>query len=309
MASEQVRVWRPAGVERILLMAGRTASYALEPRGEYVFGIVEAQPMRSRRGRERRVVQPGQVVAWDPSAAHSGSAAAAEPWSSRLMIVESAGLAGLAGDREDAELPEVAFPEPVVSDPELARSFVRMHLSLDSYATRLERDERLGGWLRALVGRCSTVRARPAPLVARDERALRLARDYLTDRLDRNVGLDELAAAAGIGKFRLIRLVRERTGLPPHALQLAYRLQAARRRLEAGESIAATAMATGFSDQSHLHRHFVRSLGLAPGAYQRCFVQSPSVPPAWRTRSRVAASVVASQAISPHDSAVTTTSA
>jgi AraC-like DNA-binding protein len=77
---------------------------------------------------------------------------------------------------------------------------------------------------------------------------------------------------AGIGKFRLIRLFRERTGLPPHALQLAYRLQEARRRLEAGESIAGTAIATGFSDQSHLHRHFVRSLGLAPGAYQRCFI-------------------------------------
>src|SRR5882724_4288414 len=119
MAIEQVRVWRPAGVERILLMAGRTASYALEPRGEYVFGIVAAQPMRSRRGRERRVVLPGQVVAWDPSAAHSGTAAAAEPWSSRLMIVESAGIAGLASDQEDALLPEVAFPEPIVSDPGL----------------------------------------------------------------------------------------------------------------------------------------------------------------------------------------------
>jgi AraC-like DNA-binding protein len=289
-------------------MAGRTASYALEPRGEYVFGIVASQPMRSRRGRERRVVQPGQVVAWDPSAAHSGTAAGAEPWSSRLMIVESAGLAWLAGDQEDAMLPEVAFPEPVVSDRALARSFLRMHVSLDADATRLERDERLGGWLRALVGRCSTLRTRPAPVGARDEPALRLARDYLIDRLDRNIGLDELAAAAGIGKFRLIRLFRERTGLPPHALQLAYRLQEARRRLEAGESIAGTAIATGFSDQSHLHRHFMRSLGLAPGAYRRCFLQSPSVPPAWRTRSRVAASVVASHTISPHDNAVTTTS-
>ena len=38
MATEQVRMWRPADEDRILLMAGQTARYAVEPRGEYVFG-------------------------------------------------------------------------------------------------------------------------------------------------------------------------------------------------------------------------------------------------------------------------------
>jgi transcriptional regulator GlxA family with amidase domain len=98
-----------------------------------------------------------------------------------------------------------------------------------------------------------------------------LAYDFLGDWPERNVGLDELAAAAGIGKFRLIRLFHERTGLPPHALQLAHRIRKARRLLEAGETIADVAAATGFADQSHLHRHFQRGLGLTPGEYQRRF--------------------------------------
>jgi AraC-like DNA-binding protein len=42
-----------------------------------------------------------------------------------------------------------------------------------------------------------------------------VACDYLADQPERNVGLDELAAAAGVGKFRLIRLFRARTGLAP----------------------------------------------------------------------------------------------
>ena len=95
--------------------------------------------------------------------------------------------------------------------------------------------------------------------------------EYLGDRPERNVGLDELAAAAGIGTFRLIRLFRERTGLPPHAFQVAHRIRFARRLLEASQTIAATAAATGFADQSHLHRHFQRSLGMTPGEYQRPF--------------------------------------
>jgi AraC-like DNA-binding protein len=274
VTDEHVRIWRPAGEERVLLMAGRTRGYAVEPRGDYVFGIVEGQPMRSRRGRERRIVQPGQLVAWDPSAAHTGSSATAAPWSSRLMIVDTTGLARLAGDQEDELERDIDFPDPVLSDSELSGSFLRMHLALDSGSTLLERDVRLTGWLRDVVERCSTIARSRRTLSPRDGRALRLAQDYLSDRLDRNVGLDELAAAAGIGKFRLVRLCKERTGLPPHALQLAYRLQAARRRLEAGEPIAETAIATGFTDQSHLHRHFQRSLGLTPGAYQRCFVAS-----------------------------------
>jgi AraC-like DNA-binding protein len=146
-----------------------------------------------------------------------------------------------------------------------------MHIALETTATRLERDERLATWLHAVIQRFSTARPRRSPLGPRDERALRSACDYLADRPERNVGLDELAAAAGIGKFRLVHLFRERIGLPPHALHLAHGVRAARRLLEAGETIAATAAATGFADQSHLHRHFQRTLGLTPGAYQQRF--------------------------------------
>ena len=38
--AEQVRMWRASETDRLLLMAGQTSHYAIEPRGEYVFGIV-----------------------------------------------------------------------------------------------------------------------------------------------------------------------------------------------------------------------------------------------------------------------------
>ena len=195
MATDRVRMWRPADEDRVLLMAGRTTRYAIEPRGEYVFGVVAGQPMRSRRGRERRLVRPGQLVAWDPSSAHAGVAVDGRPWSSRLMVVEVGDLASLAGDQESDLLVDVAFPEPVLSDPELTRSFVRLHTTLETSATRLERDERLTEWLRAVIERFSTDRRPRSPLSPRDDRALRLASDYLGERPEHNVGLEELAAA------------------------------------------------------------------------------------------------------------------
>jgi AraC-like DNA-binding protein len=262
---EQVRMWRPPDHDRVLLMAGRTCHYAVEPRGEYVFGVVGGAPMRSRRGRERRLVRPGELVAWDPSQAHSGTAVDDQPWVARLMVIETADLAALGGD-EDTEFPEgLSFPDPVCPDPELTAEFLGLHAALDSPTTRLERDERLAVWSARLAARWSVrAPARRAPLGDRDDHALRLARDYLAEHADSNVGLDELAAAAGVGKFRLIRLFRHRTGLAPHALQLAHRIRTARRLLENGHPIATTATATGFADQSHLHRHFRRGLGITP---------------------------------------------
>lgn len=269
MAVEQVRMWRPANEDRVLLMAGKTARYAIEPRGEYVFGIVTARPMRSRRGRDRRLVLPGQLVAWDPSAAHAGAAVDGRPWSSRLMVVEVADLQRIATDPESDPLRDIAFPEPVITDPQLARHFVQLHVALEAPSSDLERDQRLAEWLRALVRRSPVTRRREARFTRHDDRAFRAACDYLGDRPERNVSLDELAAAAGIGKFRLIRLFRDRTGLPPHALQVAHRIRRARRLLEDGHGIAHAAVASGFVDQSHLNRHFRRSLGVTPAQYQR----------------------------------------
>jgi AraC-like DNA-binding protein len=247
-----VRMWRAA--KGVLMLAGRTSRYAIEPRGEYVFGVVAGQTMRASRGRQRHLVRPGQLVAWDASDAHRGESDT--PWSARLMIVEA----------DEDILRNVTFPVPVLSDPVLARDFVRVHELMAGPATRLERDSELTTWLHTIVSRHST---QPATTTSAGTREFRLACDYLAEYAERSISLDELAAVAGTGKFRLVKLFRERTGLPPHALQIAHRVRRARTLLEAGHTAAEAAARTGFTDQSHLHRHFRRSLGFTPGQYQR----------------------------------------
>jgi AraC-like DNA-binding protein len=267
-------MWRPLHQEGVLLMKGTTTEYKVEPRGEHVFGVITGGGMRLSRGSETRVVAPGELVTLDPSLVHSGNALDGRPWTARLMVLESTSLARLARDADDDPLADVSFPQPVLADRDLAHSFLRLHASLSGPTSRLEQDELLAAWLRKLVERAPGGSVRRASLSPRDDRALRRACEYLAERPERNVSLDELASAAGIGKFRLVRLFRERTGLAPHALQVAHRIRAARRLLEAGETIASTAAQTGFADQSHLHRHFQRTLGVTPGEYQRRLLRS-----------------------------------
>ena len=274
MAGAQVRVWRPADEPRVLLMSGPSTAYAVEPRGEYVFGLVSGRPMRARRGRDRSLVAPGQLVAWDPSGAHSGAPAAGAPWSSRLMVVDARDLDDLVGDADGGPFGRGGLRDPVVADRELADGFRRLHDALRvehaPSTSRLERDELLASWLRMLVVRRLVRRAAPVgPRAPADGRAVRRALEFLADNPDRNVGLDELAAVAGTEKFRLLRQFRENTGMPPHAFHLASRVRAARRLLETGSTVAEAAGATGFADQSHLHRQFRRSLGITPGQYVR----------------------------------------
>jgi AraC-like DNA-binding protein len=94
-------------------------------------------------------------------------------------------------------------------------------------------------------------------------------RELLHDRFAEDLGADDLARAVGLSRFQVSRLFREAYGVPPSAYLRQVRLREARRRLAAGEAIAAVAPAAGFADQSHLTRWFRRTYGITPAVYQR----------------------------------------
>ena len=104
-------------------------------------------------------------------------------------------------------------------------------------------------------------------------RALRESVRKVKDHIDRcharEIPLDELAALAGMDKFRLLRAFSGEVGFPPHAYQILVRIFHARRLLAAGHGAAEVALAVGFTDQSHLIRQFRRVEGTTPAAYLR----------------------------------------
>ncbi|MHB8348721.1 MAG: helix-turn-helix domain-containing protein [Acidiferrobacterales bacterium] len=101
--------------------------------------------------------------------------------------------------------------------------------------------------------------------------SLHRAREVILDRLTENVPIDEMERACGLSRFHLIRMFRKRFGMPPHEFRTHARVATARRLLAQGHSQADVAIKVGFFDQSHLHRHFRRLVGISPGAFQSCF--------------------------------------
>jgi AraC-like DNA-binding protein len=94
-------------------------------------------------------------------------------------------------------------------------------------------------------------------------------RDYLRREFARTVTLDELGHRAGMCRFALVRAFTREVGLPPHAYQTHLRVLHACELIRRGTPLSAVALNVGFSDQSHLCRHFKRILGTTPGAYGR----------------------------------------
>ena len=79
----------------------------------------------------------------------------------------------------------------------------------------------------------------------------------------------DLARALGSTRYFVLRAFRPATGIPPYGYLTQFRVERARRLLQADLPIAALAQRVGFADQSHLNRHFRRLVGVTPGVFAR----------------------------------------
>jgi AraC-like DNA-binding protein/PAS domain-containing protein len=100
-------------------------------------------------------------------------------------------------------------------------------------------------------------------------RALRRVREYVDAHLEENIGLEALAAAAGLSMFHFARAFKQSEGVTPHSYLIQRRVERAQELLTATDcSLSDIALATGFSDQSHLARHFRERVGIPPSSFR-----------------------------------------
>lgn len=157
----------------------------------------------------------------------------------------------------------------------LSRALARFHRVVAAGGTALERDEQLSDCVRRLVQ--GHAERRPAAgrhaTRANEPVAVRRAREFLHAQVATPVSLDELAGAAGVSKYHLVRAFRRAVGVPPHAYQVLLRVGLARRLIATGQAFSHVALVSGFAAQSHLNRHFTRVVGVTPGAFRRASME------------------------------------
>lgn len=95
---------------------------------------------------------------------------------------------------------------------------------------------------------------------------LPVARDDM--ELLRREPVAQAASRTGMTREGFSRKIKKNYGIAPREIALMTRLNIARRLLQQGHHTAAAAAASGFSDQSHLGRCFLRAFGVTPGRYR-----------------------------------------
>ncbi|MGK5530198.1 AraC family transcriptional regulator [Streptomyces sp. URMC 129] len=265
---ERARHWRHPELPDVDLLRARYVRRTFSRHTHRTFviaGITEGVEAFHHRGTVERVGAGGLALV-NPDTPHTGHAGIPEGWTYSAVYPEP-GLVDAIAAETFAVRGAAGFRVPVLHDPEAVRMVARVVRAAD------EGDTLAAGTLLRLA----VVRLLRRAGGALPERSIRgagarvaeRAREVLEDRMTAPPTLERLAADLGVGPFALLRAFRARYGLPPHAWLTDARMRRARDLLDAGVRPADAAVAVGFTDQPHLHRHFVRAVGVAPGAYQR----------------------------------------
>ena len=161
--------------------------------------------------------------------------------------------------------PNPHFRAVVADDPQLYRSFVRLHAALEEETILLHQQSLFAECIGALLtDYCET---NPPAALPPARRRLHWARDFMTEHFQQNVTLAELAAIAELSQYHFLRAFRSEFGLTPHAYQLNVRIERVRQWLKYGKPLVEAAAHAGFADLSHLIRHFKTAVGVTPAKY------------------------------------------
>ncbi|ESA34773.1 family transcriptional regulator [Leptolyngbya sp. Heron Island J] len=267
---ERVKFWRDSALRGLEMLHATYITYAFARHAHEGFGIaiVESGAMEFDYRGASHIAPAGSVVITQPGEMHTGQAVLETGWTYRTLLPATDWLQQAAAELSERSGTIPYFSSPVIHDRCLNQQLISLHRVLETSPSSLERESRFLWEMAQLIhGYASN---RPiTKAVGQENNAVQQVRDYLTSHYTCNISLDELATLVNLSPFRLLRVFRKQVGLPPHAYLNHVRVQRAKRLLATGHPIAETALATGFADQSHLHRHFKKMLGVTPGQYVR----------------------------------------
>lgn len=161
------------------------------------------------------------------------------------------------------------FKTPVISDRKISSLFIQLCNAVEINGSRLEVESLTLYFLTQLIFRYGDTRTSLKPIVGREYQRIERAIEYIESHLNENISLELLAKLVHISPFHLNRLFCKQVGIPPHQYQIQRRVDRAKALLRKGLPVKKIVKETGFTDQSHLTKHFKRFVQVTPGRYLR----------------------------------------
>lgn len=266
---DQVNYWIMPELNHLELLHAKYVkqSFAKHIHEGFAIGVIEAGALRFSYRGKTNIATPGCINLVIPGEAHDGTALSEEGWTYRMFYLDSKLLEQAAAELsgKDGRMP--FFADGVIKDDTMANFIKRVHCSLEKAVLPLvEQESMLLSLLTEFISRHARERL-PVKTARKDHRAVQIAREYIEETYDRNFSLRELSAVCHLSSFHLLRIFRERLGVPPHAYLKQVRIKRAKELLAKGRSMAFVAQETGFTDQSHFAKQFKQITGITPKKY------------------------------------------
>ncbi len=268
--AERSLLWRRSELGDVELLRAHyvTQSFGRHTHDGFGIGVIEQGALGFYYRGENVVASTGLINLVNPDEVHTGHAATEGGWTYRMFYLDASLLEKAASEIAGRRTQIPFFDKGVIRDEVLAGTIHSLHVSLETSDTPLlEIQSRFLEMLTHLVARHATTR--PAlRSVGCEPAAVRRAREYIEACCDENISVADLASIARLSPFHFIRVFHRQMGMPPHAYLMQTRVRKARALLQKGWRIVDAAYETGFADQSHLCKHFKRTLGFTPGQYR-----------------------------------------
>lgn len=270
MSSETIVFTRPPDLPGVDLLHARYKRHVFSRHSHdgYAVGLIEAGALRFRYQHRDHVAASGDINLVVPGECHDGRGANEHGWTYRMLYLKPTVVREAAASLKEASgLPD--FSAGVLHDPELARLIREVHILLtQSDTTALQKDSLLLRLLTIWIHRHAQERG-TIPRTGSEPLAVRRAKEYLQAWSGHNPRLKDLAEAAGLSPYHLLRVFTRTVGQTPHEFLIQQRVDKARRLLSSTLPLIRIATECGFADQSHMTRLFRRQHGLTPGNYRK----------------------------------------
>ena len=212
----------------------------------------------SYRG-EQRYCLPGQCHILHPDETHDGGAGSEDGFGYRIIYIDPSLVQEALGGKP---LPFVAVP--VVEASTLSMAFASTVWAMDEPIDDLARCEIACLIADTLVALSSSTGKIVQPLRLA---SLRHVRDMIAACPAEPHSAKELERLSGLDRWTMARQFRSAFGTSPGKFRTMRQLDAVRRSVRQGASLAEASADAGFADQSHMSRHFKRAFGLTPGRW------------------------------------------
>ena len=248
------------GIEVISIASDR--SFSRHTHDEFGFGYLASGRQKSWSGRGQVEACAGDVITVNPQELHDGVVRQGESRYWRMLFLTPDALASLT----DLPAHRMEVENPVLHD---AATFRQVKKLVDGIAAE-------GSELPALKEAAMLVLRKIFGSVVqesqprRDQYSTAISRvlDRIKSETAESLSLADYAETAGMSRYQVLRRFHKEVGLTPHAYLTQHRIKLAHRNILAGKSLAEVAAISGFADQSHLTRVFVKQLGFTPGSLQ-----------------------------------------